>query len=536
MTKKILCFLLAMSMAFSLALPASANSQDVPISVDIEAASISVTVPTNLPISVDSNGDSVTEVEAYIENHSAAQVEVKNIQLFGIEGWELKSWDTNWKSSAFGTKEFAMKLNGEEVPINGMADISSFSPINGDGRERFTYEGRIAPQANGGTATIGTVVFTIGWMQHEFIIPEGGTLYRATGDVLYAGEKFPKNLNATDVYSYGDYIYHLSAEGNAYGFSDLTEGKEFMKKVLTVELGVSSWEEAFSIYQELYEQENGESITEDMLWETAGFTPETFEPGIILGWRVELNEEVTDRNKERYSELTPYIAGYPLINLNYTFENCVNLKEIPVIPSTVTSMEYTFEGCSSLEDVSDFVVPHGVTKLRNTFRNCTSLTSVFTIPNTVKSIEGLFEGCSSLVDIPAIPYGVTNISAAFDGTAVTDLSKYIIPNSVETMMWTFQDCKSLISAPVIPESVSNLASTFYGCTSLTGTVTINTNKIDRLYGTAINSGWNTSPSDVGPCGYCFNDVDMSKITLAGDASKEVLNLIGSTGDNWTPIQ
>ena len=163
MTKKILCFLLAMSMASALAIPVSAGSSNVPINVEIEAAVLNVTVPTDLPISVDAMGESKTEVEAYIKNNSAAQVEVTNIQMFGVDGWVLKSWDTNWKENSIGVKEFAMKLNGENVPANGIVDVSSFGKINGSDREYFTYEGRIAPQSEGGTATIGNVVFTIGW-------------------------------------------------------------------------------------------------------------------------------------------------------------------------------------------------------------------------------------------------------------------------------------------------------------------------------------------------------------------------------------
>lgn len=81
--------------------------------------------------------------------------------------------------------------------------------------------------------------------------------------------------------------------------------------------------------------------------------------------------------------------------------------------------------------------------------------------------------------------------------------------------FTFADCRSLTVAPIIPATVTDIDWTFSQCFNLTGTITINAN-----------------PSSYSKC---FQNIDMTNITLTGSASKDVLNLIGSTGRNWTPI-
>ena len=81
--------------------------------------------------------------------------------------------------------------------------------------------------------------------------------------------------------------------------------------------------------------------------------------------------------------------------------------------------------------------------------------------------------------------------------------------------FTFADCRSLTVAPIIPATVTDIDWTFSQCFNLTETITINAN-----------------PSSYSKC---FQNIDMTNITLTGSASKDVLNLIGSTGRNWTPI-
>lgn len=68
--------------------------------------------------------------------------------------------------------------------------------------------------------------------------------------------------------------------------------------------------------------------------------------------------------------------------------------------------------------------------------------------------DDLFYGCTNLVNAPEIPSSVTSMSGTFSG------------------------CTSLVNAPVIPSSVTDMYYTFNGCTNLTGTVKVNSTKVN----------------------------------------------------------
>lgn len=164
MKNKFISGALALGMLATMAVPAFAEEQSSPITVDLQPTVMSVKVPTQLPIGVNADGSSSGAVTAHIQNNSAAQVEVTDVRVEAATDWTIKSWNTDWSNAALGTKEFAFKLNGNEVATDGSVD-AELGVINGSGEKlAFTYEGRIAPQDGTGTATLGNVVFTMGWV------------------------------------------------------------------------------------------------------------------------------------------------------------------------------------------------------------------------------------------------------------------------------------------------------------------------------------------------------------------------------------
>lgn len=215
----------------------------------------------------------------------------------------------------------------------------------------------------------------------------------------------------------------------------------------------------------------------------------------VVGWAV-----IAVGRKKVYGEILESINGEPVVSIGEYktgptstktggFAFCSNIVVAPKIPNTVVSMYMAFYNCDSLEEVPE--IPSSVVSMQNTFSYCTSLTTAPTIPSSVTNMLGAFYGCTSLTTAPIISNSVTNMRAAFYG------------------------CTSLTTASAIPSSVTNMENAFYGCTSLFGTITINANP------TAYD--------------WCFVRVDMSKITLTGEASKEMLNNLGSTGENYIPI-
>lgn len=85
------------------------------------------------------------------------------------------------------------------------------------------------------------------------------------------------------------------------------------------------------------------------------------------GWCV---EEVADKTKTSYPELTA-LDGHPVMVMNKTFKDCVNMVEAPKIPDTVIFMDYAFAACSSLSVISE--IPSGVQYMNYTFTYCSSL-------------------------------------------------------------------------------------------------------------------------------------------------------------------
>lgn len=194
----------------------------------------------------------------------------------------------------------------------------------------------------------------------------------------------------------------------------------------------------------------------------------------LAGWQV---NKVADKTKQYYGEILESINGKPIKNMYNTFHGCKQLLASPKIPESVTSLSCTFTSCIKLQTIPE--IPRGVTDLTATFN-----------------------GCKSLVDASSlqIPEGVTILARLFEG------------------------CTSLTTAPEIPDNIESMFGMFKNCNKLTGEIVINTNIINSAK--SFNSG---------TCRDCFSGVDMSKITLTGEASKDVLNIIGGTGKNWTPI-
>ena len=162
--------------------------------------------------------------------------------------------------------------------------------------------------------------------------------------------------------------------------------------------------------------------------------------------------ETTNKNQTSYDPILESINGKPIVALSYTFNECVNLTELPVIPKNTKCLTGTFGYCTSITDDSlkNFVIPNSVIDMSATFRHCESIVdaSIITIPSGVLSLSCAFEDCYSLVKAPVIPQGVVEMAAGF------------------------ARCTSLLEAPELPSSLKYLNSCFTDCWNMSGIVKV----------------------------------------------------------------
>ena len=175
------------------------------------------------------------------------------------------------------------------------------------------------------------------------------------------------------------------------------------------------------------------------------------------------------------------------------FLGCNRLTSI-IIPNSVVSIgSSAFSSCSNLTSVT---IGNGVTSIGSTaFSNCSSLTSVhisdleswckigfaYYGSNPLEYAHHLFMNGKEITDL-VIPNGVTSIgSFAFYGCS--GLTSVTIPNSVTAILLNaFMGCNGLTSV-TIPNSVTTIyGSAFYGCSSLTSVTIGDSNNLQILDG------------------------------------------------------
>lgn len=89
------------------------------------------------------------------------------------------------------------------------------------------------------------------------------------------------------------------------------------------------------------------------------------------------------------TKLPPY-----LININAMFKECVNIKAMPEIPETVSSMQETFSGCISMKTPT--ILPRQVDNVQNCFYNCKALEGLLWIDCDPHTYDSCFSEAATL--------------------------------------------------------------------------------------------------------------------------------------------
>lgn len=177
--KPLACTLMALMIctfitpAFATEITTSGGDSSVNAILNAEASTFSVTVPTSLPVWVDSSGVLTVSTSAKIVNNSSGPVQVYGVEFTGKNGWSLASFDADLTTKAVGTKEVGFYLNGDTTDQHNLNFTQdNWAEISGGSEQPLEYNANIAPQSEALKEEIAEVIFTIGWSLSEQISPD----------------------------------------------------------------------------------------------------------------------------------------------------------------------------------------------------------------------------------------------------------------------------------------------------------------------------------------------------------------------------
>ena len=172
MFKKILGIGLAAVMAFSASAMAvsaaeinqSGGSGTSVVQLSVNASPLKVTVPSVLPIWVDSDNNVTVATDAKITNLSAAPVEVTDLSVTGDNGWSVVPFNTDFTKVPVDTKQYGMTMYNDDV-VDGV-NVGLFGRLDGGAFTNVVYDGNVAIQSSDiNKFDIGHVVFTVAYAQ-----------------------------------------------------------------------------------------------------------------------------------------------------------------------------------------------------------------------------------------------------------------------------------------------------------------------------------------------------------------------------------
>ena len=284
-SKKLISSLLAISMLASLSTAAfaemgppsideSGGNESVPVTLNVEPAIFSVTVPSVLPVSVTADGEVVCAEsgEARIINHSHGAVKVTNLEIDAINGWETVDFDNaNMHKAQVNSRLFAFTINNEKTTGADAItfDTANFPVLDGandtDSDELvIDYDALIAPQnAAVVDMDIANIVFTIAWEEaasrikfgEKYVVvgsPSEYYIFNSDGSVEMSEDAsmpadgwmyFPTEIRHVDMPS--EIRFFISVDGTKISMTE--DGQEYGLLVLQSSVNSLKFDEAYVV-------------------------------------------------------------------------------------------------------------------------------------------------------------------------------------------------------------------------------------------------------------------------------------------------
>ena len=142
----------------------SGSSEQSIVTLDYNAANLKVTVPTVLPVDVDSDNNVTVANDAQINNLSNGSVDVTGCTLSGQNEWSIVPFSTDFTKVPVNTKQYGFKLKNTVAQNSGTIALDNFDTIDGNDSMALPYDANIAIQSEAiDGSDIGQIVFTVAW-------------------------------------------------------------------------------------------------------------------------------------------------------------------------------------------------------------------------------------------------------------------------------------------------------------------------------------------------------------------------------------
>lgn len=152
------------------------------------------------------------------------------------------------------------------------------------------------------------------------------------------------------------------------------------------------------------------------------------------------------------------------------------------------SINSWFINCVNLESFSD--IPYGVTDMTAAFFGCEKLTCCGKIPDSVAVMHYTFTGCKSLVNPPELPKSLKDMCLPMRKNTIVHVPAYALgltfsgctslvstPSfencpNIHSLVGTFVDCTALVTIQNIPDNIDYFFNTFNNCENVRGVLSV----------------------------------------------------------------
>ena len=132
---------------------------------DTDPSVLVATVPVELPVIMDLEGNITVPKDAVIINHVEDKgIEVTAIDVVSGADWEIADFSDDFSSKSTNTKEFGLMLRGDELNTTGEFELSAGNwNIPADGELPLNMRMRLPKHTEESKTEIATIGFTLNW-------------------------------------------------------------------------------------------------------------------------------------------------------------------------------------------------------------------------------------------------------------------------------------------------------------------------------------------------------------------------------------